>query len=407
MASYTMIAVEQAAAIILTHTEPLATERLATSAAFGRVLAREVHAAQPMPPFDASTVDGYAVLANDTSPRRKVLAIITAGRPIEESVQAGTAIRIMTGAPLPPGADAVIMQEFTREDDGHVVLERGVRVGENINYLGRDVVDGQVVLSPGVALGPAELGLLASLGIGEVEVYRRPRVAVLSTGDELVEADQEAPYGAIRDSNRPSLIAAIQEAGGEPLSLGIVRDDEAEQRRLVRQGLDEADVLVTSGGVSVGTRDLIKPLLEEVGTVYFGQVALKPGKPLTFAKVGPKAAFGLPGNPVSSLVSFEVFVRPALRKMQGHARLQRPTVEVTLDHDVRKTPDRTEYQRATAVWRPEGLIARTTGSQSSSRLLSMVGANALLHIPPGEGTLAAGTRVQALLLGELVVEATQ
>ncbi len=261
-----------------------------------------------------------------------------------------------------------------------------------------------MVLEPGIALGPAELGLLASLGIGAVEVFRRPRVAVLSTGDELVEADQDAPYGAIRDSNRPSLIAAIREAGGEPFSLGIARDDEDEQRRLVRKGLDEADVLVTSGGVSVGTRDLIKPLLEEVGTVYFGQVALKPGKPLTFAKVGPKAAFGLPGNPVSSLVSFEVFVRPALRKMQGYARLHRPTVEATLDHEVRKTPDRTEYQRAIVVWRPEGLVARTTGSQSSSRLLSMVGANALLHIPPGEGMLAAGTRVPALLVGELVAE---
>ena len=237
-----------------------------------------------------------------------------------------------------------------------------------------------------------------------VEVYRRPRVAVLSTGDELVEPDQEAPYGAIRDSNRPALLAAVREAGGEPLSLGIARDDAAEQRRLVERGLAEADVLVTSGGVSVGTRDLIKPLLEELGTVYFGQVALKPGKPLTFAKVGPKAVFGLPGNPVSSLVSFEVFVRPALRKMQGYARLHRPTVEATLDHEVRKTPDRTEYQRAIVVWRPEGLVARTTGSQSSSRLLSMVGANALLHIPPGEGMLAAGTRVPALLVGELVAE---
>src|SRR5581483_7272932 len=376
MASYTMIPVEQAAAIILDHTEPLATERLPASAAFGRVLARAVHAAQPMPPFDASTVDGYAVLAEDPNPRRKVLAIITAGRPVETAVETGTAIRIMTGAPLPPGADAVIMQEFTREDDGHVVLERGVRPGENVNRLGRDIADGQVVLEPGTALGPAELGLLASLGIGAVEVYRRPHVAVLSTGDELVEADQEAPYGAIRDSNRPSLMAAIREAGGEPISLGIARDDEDTQRRLVRQGLDEADVLVTSGGVSVGTRDLIKPLLEEVGTVYFGQVALKPGKPLTFAKVGPKAAFGLPGNPVSSLVSFEVFVRPALRKMQGYTRLHRPTVEVTLGHDVRQTPDRTEYQRATVVWRPDGLYARTTGLQSSSRLLSMLGANA-------------------------------
>jgi molybdopterin molybdotransferase len=404
MATYTMIPVEEAAAMILAQTATLATESQPTAAAYGRVLATEVRAAHPMPPFDASTVDGYAVLAADSQPRRRLLAIVTAGKPVDAAVETGTAIRIMTGAPLPPGADAVIMQEFTREDDGQVVLERGVRPGENINRLGADIAHDEVILAPGLPLGPAELGLLASLGVAQVEVYRRPRVAVLSTGDELVEADQETPYGAIRDSNRPSLLAAVREAGGEPISLGIARDDEETQRRLVRQGLADADALVTSGGVSVGTRDLIKPLLEEVGTVYFGQVALKPGKPLTFAKVGPKAAFGLPGNPVSSLVSFEVFVRPALRKMQGHRHLHRPTVEVTLDHDVRKTPDRTEYQRATVVWRPSGLVARTTGSQSSSRLLSMVGANALLHIPPGEGTLAAGSRVQALLVGELVVE---
>jgi molybdopterin molybdotransferase len=402
--TYTMISVEEAAATILAHTAPLGAERLAASAAAGRVLARPIHAAEPMPPFNASTMDGYAVLAGDDSPRRRVLGIITAGRPLDQTVVPGTAVRIMTGAPLPPGADAVIMQELTREDDGYVILERSARPGESINPRGQDIAEGQVVLEAGTGLGPAEVGLLATLGIREVEVYRRPRVAVLSTGDELVEADQAAPFGAIRDSNRPSLMAAIREAGGEPVSLGIARDDEETQRRLVRQGLDEADVLVTSGGVSVGTRDLIKPLLEEVGTVYFGSVALKPGKPLTFAKVGPKAAFGLPGNPVSSLVSFEVFVRPALRKLQGYARLQRPTVAVTLSHDVRKTPDRTEYQRATVVWMPEGLVARTTGLQSSSRLLSMVGANALLHIPPGEGTLAAGASVQALLIGDLTTE---
>jgi molybdopterin molybdotransferase len=404
MVSYTMIRVEEAAAIILEHTAPLGTERLPASQAVGRVLAAEIRAAEPMPPFNASTVDGYAVVAGDQSARRQVRAIITAGRPVDEAVRTGTSIRIMTGAPLPPGADAVIMQEFTREEDGHVVLERGVRPGENVNPRGQDIAEGQVVLSPGQALGAAEVGLVATLGIREVEVYRRPRVAVLSTGDELVEADEEAPFGAIRDSNRPALTAAISEAGGDPFSLGIAHDDEDLQRRLIRRGLEEADVLVTSGGVSVGTRDLIKPLLAEVGTVYFGQVALKPGKPLTFAKSGQKVAFGLPGNPVSSLVSFEVFVRPALRKMQGYARLQRPTVEASLEHEVRKTPDRTEYQRATVVWRPDGLLARTTGLQSSSRLLSMVGANALLHIPPGEGTLAAGTRVQALLIGDLATE---
>lgn len=401
--TYPLLPVEEAAALILQHTAPLGTERVRASEAYGRVLARELRAPIPMPPFDASTVDGYAVLSTDSSPRRQVLAVITAGRPVATPVAAGTAVRIMTGGPLPPGADAVIMQEYTRQEDGTVVLQRAVRAGENVNPRGADIAEGQVVLTPGTPLGPAELGLLASLGVTEVEVYRRPRVAVLSTGDEIVEADQEVPYGAIRDSNRPSLMAAVREAGGEPLSLGIARDDEDVQRRLIRQGLEQADVLLTSGGVSVGTRDLIKPLLEELGTVYIGQVALKPGKPLTFARVGERLAFGLPGNPVSSLVSFEVFVRPALRKLQGHARLHRPTVEVVLEHDVRKTPDRTEYQRAIVTYHPDGTLrARTTGSQASSRLLSMVGANALLHVPPGQGVLPAGTRTRALLVGELL-----
>ena len=403
--TYALLPVEEAAALVLEHVAALGTERLPASQAYGRVLAQAVQAPFPMPPFNASTVDGYAVLAADSSPRRAVRNIITAGRPVETPVELGTAVRIMTGGPLPPGADAVIMQEYTRQDDGAVLLQRAVRQGENVNPCGADITAGQQVLAPGIALGPAELGLLASLGVVEVAVYRRPRVAVLSTGDEIVEADQAVPYGTIRDSNRPSLIAAVLEAGGEPHSLGIARDDEDTQRRLIRQGLDEADVLLTSGGVSVGTRDLIKPLLEEIGTVYIGQVALKPGKPLTFAKIGERTAFGLPGNPVSSLVSFEVFVRPALRKLQGHTRLHRPTVEVVLEHDVRKTLDRTEYQRATVSWHADGsLRARTTGSQSSSRLLSMVGANALLHIPPGQGSLPAGTRTRALLLGELVAD---
>jgi molybdopterin molybdotransferase len=404
MVTYPMLPVAEAAAIVLGRTRALGTERIPISQGYGRVLAEEIRATQPMPPFDASTVDGYAVLAGDSSPRRQVLAVVTAGRPVDTAVREGTSIRIMTGAPVPPGADAVIMQEFTHEEDGHVVLERGVRPRENINPRGQDIAEQQVVLSPGGALGAAEIGLLATLGVREISTYRRPRVGVLSTGDELVEAEEEAPYGAIRDSNRPALMAAIREAGGEPFSLGIARDDEDLQRHLIRRGLEEGDVLVTSGGVSVGTRDLVKPLLAELGTVLVGQVALKPGKPLTFAVCGQSLAFGLPGNPVSSLVSFELFVRPALRKLQGYAEIQRPVVEAALEQPVRQTVDRAEYQRATVVWRTEGLVARTTGLQSSSRLLSMVGANALLHIPSGTGTLAAGTRVQALLVDALVTE---
>src|SRR5262249_30075034 len=236
--TYTMIPVAEAASIIMAHTEPLTTEGPPASSAHGRRLARQIRAVGPRRPVAAPTVDGYAVVADDASARRRVLAVITAGRPVEERVETGTVIRIMTGAPLPPGADAVIMQEFTQEADGDVLFDRRMRRGENVNPRGQDIAEGQVVLTPGNALGAAEVGLLATLGIAEVEVCRRPRVAVLSTGDELVEADQEAPYGAIRDSNRPSLVAAVREAGGDPYSLGIARDDEDLQRRLVRQGLE-------------------------------------------------------------------------------------------------------------------------------------------------------------------------
>src|SRR5262249_40001735 len=250
------------------------------------VLAREIRAVAPMPPFDASTVDGYAVLADDTSARRRVLAVITAGRPLGERVETGTAIRIMTGAPLPSGADAVIMQEFTQEADGDVLFDRRMRRGENVNPRGQDIAEGQVVLTPGNAPGAAGGGLLATRGIAAVEVSRRPRVAVLSTGDELVEADQEAPFGAIRDSNRPSLVAAIREAGGDPYSLGIARDDEDLQRRLVRQGLGGGDLVGTAGGGSGGTGGLLKPPPGGAGHGDLGQGGGEAGQGAAYRQGG-------------------------------------------------------------------------------------------------------------------------
>jgi molybdopterin molybdotransferase len=307
----------------------------------------------------------------------------------------------MTGAPLPPGADAVAMFEDTEERDGAVRLRRPARPGDNLRPVGVDLEIGQTVLEAGTVIGPAEIGLLATLGVAEVAVSRRPRLAVLSTGDELVEPDARPAAGAIRDSNRYALLAAAAAAGAEPLSMGMVRDDEAAQRERLRAAFDAADVVVTSGGVSVGARDLIKPLLEELGTVHFGRIALKPGKPLTFATVGQKLAFGLPGNPVSALVTFEVFVRPTLLRMQGRNVATRPRVAVQLEHPFGKTRDRTEYHRALARWDGGRIVARSTGSQISSRLVSMVGANALLEIEPGEGTLPAGATVPALLIGEL------
>jgi molybdenum cofactor synthesis domain-containing protein len=276
------------------------------------------------------------------------------------------------------------------------------RPGQNVHPPGMDLAGGQKVLEAGSRIGPAEVGLLATVGWTRVPVHRRPRVAVLATGDELVEPEQTPPPGAVRDSNRYALIAAAGEAGGEVVWHAHGRDDEDELQRLVLEGLETADVLLTSGGVSMGTRDLIKPTLERVAAIRFGRVSFKPGKPLTFATTPTgKLAFGLPGFPVSSLVTFEVFVRPALLKLAGRREVMRPRVQVALAHEVRPDPARLEYQRAIVRWEDQSFVARTTGLQASSRLMSIAGANALLEIEPGSDALRPGSFVWALLLSEL------
>jgi molybdopterin molybdotransferase len=398
---YPLVSVDEARQIVLDRTPVLEAEDVALADSFGRVLAEDVRSGESIPPFVASRVEGYAVDAADDRPDREILAEITAGRVGEVIVRPGYAARIMTGAPLPPGADAVVMVEDTSETGGRVTILARAKPGDNVHRAGLDLAVGQLALAAGAQLGPPEIGLLATLGRVRLRAHRRPRVAVLATGDELVDAGDLPGAGGIRDANRPSLLAAVTEAGGIPLSLGIGRDNLAEQERLIRRGLAEADVLVTSGGVSVGSRDLIKPILERLGDVHVGRVAIKPGKPFTFATAGAKLAFGLPGFPVSTLVTFEVFVRPALRKMQGFVVTQRPLVEVIVEHDVRPSPDRTEYQRAIVRWDSGRLVARTTGAQVSSRLLSMIGANALIVIEPGDRSLPMGTAVPAYLTGPL------
>jgi molybdopterin molybdotransferase len=255
------------------------------------------------------------------------------------------------------------------------------------------------VLRRGEPLGPAELGLAAALGFPRLRVHRRPRVALMSTGDELVEVGQEPGPGQIVDSNRWALLAALREAGTEVTVLGLAPDRPEPLREMVAGALRDHEVLVTSGGVSVGTHDLVKPLLESLGEVHVGRVKLKPGKPFTFATLGEgRLAFGLPGFPVSSLVTFEVFVRPSLRKMQGFGQPHRPRLPVRLAYEAQSSADRTEYQRVTLAREGGELVARTTGSQSSSRLMSLAGAHALVPIPPGLAGLPAGTMVEAVIL---------
>jgi molybdopterin molybdotransferase len=397
-----MIEVGEALEIILAHTQPLGEERVDLNQARGRVLARPILADADLPGLPRSSVDGYAVQSDDPATSFLVLEEVTAGRLAHEQVQPGTAVRIMTGGTVPPGADAVVMVEDVDEIDGRAHVLRKPRKGENVHPPGMDLRESQLVLNQGSRVGPAEIGLLATVGCTRVPVFRRPTLAVLATGDELVEPDQTPPPGAVRDSNRFALMAAAVEAGAEVVWSGHVRDDETALEEAMRHGLQVADVLLTSGGVSMGTRDLIKPTLERMATIKFGRISFKPGKPLTFATtVEGKLAFGLPGFPVSSLVTFEVFVRPALLKLGGAEQILRPRVEVALGHDVRPDTVRPEYQRATVSWEHGRFVARTTGLQSSSRLLSIVGANALLEIQPGNGPLSEGTMVPAFLLANL------
>jgi molybdopterin molybdotransferase len=397
-----MISVPEALATILERVQPLGTETIDLRQARGRVLARDILADQDLPGLPRSSVDGYAVIAGDPSSEREVLEEVTAGRLAHAQVRPGTAVRIMTGGTLPEGADAVVMVEDVEETDGRAMLQHRPRQGENVHPPGMDLAGGQQVLSAGMRIGAAEVGILATVGQARVEVFRRPRVAVLATGDELVDPDQEPPPGAVRDSNRFALMAAAEEAGAEIVWQAHGRDEEQELEGLVRDALGVADVLLTSGGVSMGTRDLIKPILDRLATIHFGRINFKPGKPLTFGTTAEgKFAFGLPGFPVSSLVTFEVFVRPALLTLGGLAQVLRPRVTARLAHEVRRDGSRLEYQRATVGWEGDGFVAHTTGLQASSRLLSIVGSNALLEIEPGDQPLPSGSIVQALLLANL------
>ena len=394
-----MVPVEDALAVIQRHAAPLAPVDLPLSAALGHVLAEDVRATEDMPPFPASTVDGFAVVAADTVPLRRLVGEQIAGHMADVLVTPGTAARITTGAPVPSGADAVVMVERTEERDGVVTVhETGLGPGNNIRPVGVDIQRGELVLRRGQTLGPAELGVLATLGLPSARAIRQPVVAILSTGDELVEPGQTPGPGQIRDSNRYTLMAAVRQLGAVPLDLGIAQDEPGDLEARVRRGLSEGDVFISSGGVSMGHRDLVKPLLEELGHVHFGRVTMRPGKPLTFATVGQTLAFALPGNPVSSIVCFEVFVRPALRLLQGRVPEERPHVRARLAHAVESEAERTDYQRA-RVRREGGVyVAQTTGFQGSSRLMSMVGANALLVLPRGIGHAPAGAEVDAMLL---------
>jgi molybdenum cofactor synthesis domain-containing protein len=392
---------DEARRIIEEHLRVLPIERVALNDALGRVLAEDIVAPFDHPPFPASTMDGFAVLAADASPWREVIAVQPAGAMIEDEVHDGQAVRIMTGAPLPPGADAVVPIEDTEPTEDHVIIYReDVAPGTNIRPVGSDLRQGDTVLTAGTLLQPAHVGIVASMGLAEVPVRRRPGVSIIATGDEVIEPGTNARPGQIYDANRFSLTAAVRDAGGEVTWSGLAPDDREHLESLLRERMEVDDIILTSGGVSMGDLDLVKAILFDAPdvTVHFRRLFLKPGKPLNFATRGDTLIFGLPGNPVSSLVTFEVFLRPAMAILSGSATPDRPRVPVRLATAAAPS-DRIEYQRGVVTVEADGTLSgASTGPQQSSRLASFVGANALLVIPPREEAYTPGEMVEAILL---------
>ena len=392
---------------------PLGAEVVPLSEALGRVLVAEVRSGRVLPPWDNSAMDGYAVRAAEVvlGQPLPVRGVVAAGQ-VAPPLPAGATLRIMTGAPLPKGADSVIMKEEASEADGVVRFKAAPAVGQHVRRAGEDVALGDVVLAAGAVLGPGELGLLSALGRTLVTVHRRPQVAIVSTGDELVPADVAPGPGQIANSNSHALLAQVAAAGAVGRVLPIAPDDPAALRAIFAEGLT-ADVLISSGGVSVGEFDFVKQVLGELGVVeHFSKVAMKPGKPLVcsiFEAPGQVGAarrvlvMGLPGNPASSMVSFELFVRPALLRLLGHAaeRAQRAVATVRLLTAVPRERGRLHFVRAQVrrdAQDPSRLVAQAPERQGSGMLRSMVGVNALLHVPPGPAALPAGATVFASLL---------
>lgn len=416
---YPLVPMDKALSMIMANSQCLPQKIITLEDSLGYVLASDVFAKEPFPPFPASVKDGYAVLASDGPGERLVLGPVTAGEVTACNVISGHVMRITTGAPLPPGADAVVQVEDTEllESENEGRTEKRIKIlttpkpGQDIRPIGFDVNKGQQVLTALQKLGPAELGLLASLGLTEVEVFQKPKVAVLSTGNEVVNPGEDTRAGQIRDSNKIALKSLIRTHGFEALDLGIAADSPQDLQTKLSVGLEKADVLVSSGGVSMGEKDFLKPVLEDLlgATIHFGRVFMKPGKPTTFATTAisgkKKLIFALPGNPVSAMVTFNLFVLPALRKLAGFQHPQLTKIKAKLPQPVDLDP-RPEYHRVVLSWKPGEAVpsAISTGSQCSSRLLSMRTANALLVLPPRSDTLTrinAGEIVDALIIGEI------
>ncbi|UCC86364.1 MAG: molybdopterin molybdotransferase MoeA [Anaerolineales bacterium] len=410
------ISVDEALDYILRHMAPLGSHLIPIVEALDRVLAEDIVSTADIPPFANSAMDGYAVRSQDVvsadleSP--VVLRVITevpAGAVPHRAVEPGTAARIMTGAPVPPGSDAVVPFELTsegqdggRQTSSEVAVYRPVGSGDNVRTAGEDIRTGQTVLIAGRVLRPPDIGVLAAMGHPQVRVVRRPRVAILATGDELVDVDQPITPGKIRNSNEYTSIALVKRYGGLPVPLGIARDTVKDLTGKIRAGLSQdVQLFLTSAGVSVGDFDVVKNVLDAEGEMHFWQVAIKPGKPLAFGSVEGVPLLGLPGNPVAAMVAFEVFARPAILKLGGHKSWQKPSVTAVLDEDVHNS-GRRHYMRAQVRRETDGYHVTTRGSgvrvQGSGILSSLVWADGLVVVPEEVTFIEAGSSVDVWML---------
>ncbi|HTK14840.1 MAG TPA: gephyrin-like molybdotransferase Glp [Acidimicrobiia bacterium] len=405
-----MISLEDAQQRILGVVAPLAPRAVTLAGARGLVLARDVFASEMVPPFANTAMDGFAVRAADTAGASeqtpvtlRIVGEVAAGHAPTMAVGAGEAVRIMTGAPVPGGADAIVMVERTRAEGDAVAVFQAATAGDHVRPAGGDLETGQRVFDAGTTLTPAHLGVLASLDVAEVRCHPRPRVGVCSTGDELVASGPLAP-GMIRDSNRPMLLAVLEEAGFEAVDCGIARDDEQVLTTTITKAVDECDALVTSGAVSMGDYDFVKVVLERLaseradGSYAWMQVAIKPAKPLAFAAIGGVPVFGLPGNPVSSRVSFELLARPALRRLAGHSNVLPEMVMAEAASAFRRRADgRVHFDRVQVRYEAGRYVCERAGVQASNVLSGMAAATGLARLEDGEGA-EPGDLVPVILL---------
>jgi len=400
-----LIQVDEAREIILSKIEPKGVEKVSLDDALGRILAEDIIAQRNNPPMDNSAMDGYAVITADilsATPENpvklEVVEHVPAGSVASVTLKNNQAIRIMTGAPIPPGADAVLMQEDTDKNGNGILAKDKTEVGENIRLAGEDVKIGDVVIKKGVAITPSHIGMMAVVGRSNIYVSQRPTVAILSTGDEIIELDGNPTGPCIYNSNGYMLAAQIRSAGGIPCYLGVAKDDEKDLMEKFDWAL-KCDIVVSSGGVSVGDYDLVKATLDKLGNeMAFWKVAMKPGKPLAFGKIGERPIFGLPGNPVSSFVSFEQFARPAIKKMMGANEVLPRTVQAKLTRTVHKKTGRLHFMSAVVSWDSGEYTVAPAEEQGSGVLKSTVNANGLLVFPLEKDELKSGDMVTVQLL---------